>query len=220
LQYSLIKTLLDMKFLSFSLKLSSLLLFASLLFTSCKDDVVTPATATISGTITILDSANLWATYKDSGVVELTIFPDFTLSPPAGWGAIPVDFLYPGFPGGTFALGAPSNAQMPIILTYAPGAHQFTYSLEVDPGTYSALALGFRHNLISDPSKKSATLGVFWNNPTVVSHGIVIKADVGGGNIVTFFDDPAPSSISVAKGDKLQINFTADFGFVKAWPFR
>ncbi|MBK9103745.1 MAG: hypothetical protein IPL92_04070 [Saprospiraceae bacterium] len=44
--------------------------------------------------------------------------------------------------------------------------------LEVDPGTYSALAIGFRHNGDSDPSKKTATLGVHWNTrllPVMVS---------------------------------------------------
>ena len=211
-----------MRILSFSLKLALLLFIPALGMISCKDEVVTPDTATIHGTITI-DSAELWATWKDSGVVEVTIFPAFVdAAPPAGagWGPISPNILYPGFPGGTFALGAPYNSQNPVILTYVPGQTEYHYEIVVDPGTYSALAIGFRHNLITDPSKKSATLGVHWNTPDTTSHGIVIKADVGGGQIVTFFDYPAPSSITVAKGDKVELNFRADFGFVNVWPFR
>jgi len=208
-----------MRILSFSLKLILFALVTTFVIPGCKDDNATPETARIHGTIT-LENADLWSTWKDSGVVELTIFPAFSLNPPAGWGDIPADALYPGFPGGRFALGAPYNAQNPVVFNYVPGQTQFDYELEVEPGTYSALALGFRHNLITDPSKKSATLGVDWSTPNTVSHGLVIKKDVGGGQIVTFFDDPAPSTITVAKGDNVAINFKADFGFVLVWPFR
>lgn len=172
--------------------------------------------ATISGTVTI-DNADLWATWKDSGEVQLTIFPAFSLNPPAGWGDIPDGFFGPGVPGGRFALGAPYNSQNPIVVNYSPGIAGFTYTMEVDPGTYSALALGFRHNLITDPSLRTATLGVHWGNPNTTSHGIVLKVDVGGGNIVTLFNDPAPSIITLAKGDDIQINFKADFDFVNQW---
>ncbi len=172
--------------------------------------------ATISGTINI-DNANLWATWKDSGVVEITIFPAFSLNPPAGWGDIPDNFFGPGVPGGRFALGAPYNSQNPIVLNYTPGVTGFTYSMEVEPGTYSALAIGFRNNRIVDPSKKTATLGVAWDHPDSTSHGIVLKVDVGGGNIMTIFNDPAPSVITLAKGDDVQINFKADFAFVNQW---
>lgn len=175
--------------------------------------------ATISGTITF-DSSELWATWKDTGVVEVTIFPEFSLNPPAGWGDIPADFLYPGFPGGRFALGAPYNAQNPIVLTYVPGQNEYHYEIEVDPGTYSALAVGFRHNAITDPSKKTATLGVHWGTPSTTSSGLVIKVDVGGGQIFTAINDPAPSVINVEKGDDLKFNFRADFAFVLKWPFR
>lgn len=208
-----------MRILSFSLKIMLLILAPVLMMTSCKDDQPTPETATIHGTITI-DNASLWATWKDTGVVEVTIFPEFSLNPPAGWGDIPADFLYPGFPGGRFALGAPYNSQNPLVLTYVPGQSEYHYELTMDPGTYSALAIGFRHNAISDPSKKTATLGVYWATPDTTSHGIVIKADVGGGQIVTFFDDPAPSILTLAKGDNVELNFKADFGFVNVWPFR
>ncbi len=90
------------------------------IMTSCKDDEPTPDTATIHGTITI-DNAPLWATWQDSGEVQLTIFPAFVdAAPPAGagWGPISPNVLYPGFPGGTFALGAPYNSQNPLVLTY------------------------------------------------------------------------------------------------------
>ncbi len=210
-----------MRILSFSLKIMLLLLLPVAMMTSCKDDEPTPDTAIIKGTITI-DNAELWATWKDSGVVEVTIFPAFVdAAPPAGagWGPISPNILYPGFPGGTFALGAPSNAQNPVVLTYVPGQSQYNYEIEVDPGTYSALAVGFRHNLITDASKKSATLGVHWNTPATTSHGIVVKGVVGG-QVITYFNDPAPSSITVAKGDKVVLNFRADFAFVNVWPFR
>ena len=175
--------------------------------------------ATISGTITI-ENPNTWGIWKDSGEVQLTIFPEFVNAAPpagAGWGPISPNTLYPGFPGGTFALGAPSNAQNPIVLTYVPGQTEYPYELEVDPGTYSALALGFRHDGISDPSLKTATLGVHWNTPATVSHGIVVKIDVGGGQIVTIFDYPAPTTFTLVKGDDVQINFKADFAFVEQW---
>lgn len=175
--------------------------------------------ATISGIITI-ENIETWAIWKDSGEVQLTIFPEFVNAPPpagAGWGAISPNILYPGFPGGTFALGAPYNSQNPLVLTYVPGQTEYQYELEVDPGTYSALALGFRHDGVADPSLKTATLGAHWNNPGTVSHGIVIKVDVGGGQIVTIFDYPAPTAITVEKGDDLKINFKADFAFVEQW---
>ncbi len=208
-----------MKILSFSIKALFLLAIPTLFFASCKDDVATPDTAKIHGTITI-DSAYLWSTWQDSGIVELTIFPEFVdAAPPtgAGWGAISPNVLYPGFPGGTFALGAPANAQNPFILTYEAGKTTYDYELEVDPGTYSALALGFRHDRIVDPSLKSATLGVYWNNPDVTSHGVVIKVDIGGGNIFTVFDYPAPATFTLNKGDNVEYNFKADFSFVNAW---
>lgn len=204
-----------MKILSFSLKLTLLLLMPALLLTSCDEDDPEPETATIHGTITI-DNAATWATWQDSGEVQLTIFPEFSLNPPAGWGEIPDNFFGPGVPGGTFAIGAPSNAQNPIILTYVPGQTEYHYELEVDPGTYSALALGFRHDFVNDPSLKTATLGVHWNNPTTVSHGVVIKLNIGG-QIVPILNYPAPTAITVEKGDNVELNFRADFDFVNVW---
>ncbi len=92
--------------------------------------------------------------------------------------------------------------------------------MTVAPGTYSALALGFRHDFITDPSKRRATLGVHFGQPTAVSHGIVIRIDVGGGVIVPIINEPAPLAITVAAGDDREINFTADLGYVNVWPFR
>jgi hypothetical protein len=203
-----------MRILSFSLKIMLLALLPMLTFVSCDDD--DPTTATISGTITF-ENVDEWATWQDSGEVQVTIFPAFSLNPPAGWGDIPADALYPGFPGGRFALGAPYNAQDPVVLTYVPGKTTYDYSIEVDPGTYSALAVGFRHDFIADPSLRTATLGVHWDNPNTVSSGIVLKVDVGGGQIITLFNDPAPSVITVEAGDELDIDFKADFGFVNEW---
>lgn len=205
-----------MRILSFSLKITLLALMPVLTFTSCDDNE--PDTATISGTVTI-QNADEWATWQDSGEVQLTIFPEFVPAAPpagAGWGDIPENLLYPGFPGGRFALGAPYNTQDPIIFTYVPGKTQYDYELEVDPGTYSALAVGFRHDDITDPSLRTATLGVHWDNPTVVSHGIVIKAVIGG-QTVTLFNEPAPVPITVEAGDDVTINFTVDFDFVNQW---
>lgn len=194
------------------------ILASLIVVSSCKkdDDEPAPTTAIIKGTISLMNT-DIWAQYQDSGEVQLTIFPEFSLNPPAGWGAIPDGTFGPGVPGGTFAIGAPANAQNPLIATYQAGSNALDYELEVDPGTYSALALGFRHNLVTDPSLKTATLGVHWDTPGQVSYGIVIKADVGGGNIVSIFEEPAPSTFTVAAGDEVTINFTADFGIIPLW---
>ena len=190
----------------------SLIIFLS----SCGEDLP-PNTALIKGNITI-ENADVWANWVDSGEVQLTIFPEFSLNPPAGWGEIPDGAFGPGVPGGTYAIGAPSNSQNPIILEYEEGKSEYDYELEVDPGTYSALALGFRHDNVPDASLRTATLGVHHNNPNVVSHGVVIKATIPpGGNIITIFDYPAPSTFSVVDGEVLELDFKADFNFVNEW---
>ncbi len=183
--------------------------------TGCGDDLP-PDTALVKGTVTI-ENTDVWEIWQDSGEVQLTIFPEFSLNPPAGWGEIPDGTFGPGVPGGTFAIGAPFNAQNPVVFEYEAGKTDYDFEIEVDPGTYSALALGFRHDFVQDPTLKSATIGVHHNDPDVVSHGVVVKADVGGGNIVTFFNFPPPSTFTVADGDVLEINFKADFGFVEQW---
>ncbi len=205
-----------MKFLSFALKITLLALMPMMVMTSCDKDDPEPTTATISGTITF-EETELWNTWKDSGQIQLTLFPAFSLNPPAGWGDIPENSLFPGFPGGRFALGAPVNAQNPLVINIQPGVTQYNYTLTVDPGTYSALAVGFRHDFVTDPSLRTATLGVHHGDPTTVSSGIVLKIDIGGGNIITAINDPAPSTITVEAGDELTINFKADLGFVEEW---
>lgn len=210
-----------MKILSFSLKIMLLALAPVVMFSSCDDDDPEPETATIHGVIT-LENAGLWDTWKDSGEVQLTLFPEFVLAVPpagAGWGTVPDNFFGAGIPGGTYALGAPTAVN---VIEYEQGSNQIHYELEIDFGTaesatFSALALGLRHNTISDPSLRTATLGVHWNEPDTTSHGIVIKIPVGGGVFVPIFNYPAPSTFTVEKGDNLEINFKADFAFVNEW---
>jgi hypothetical protein len=207
-----------MRILSFSLKLIMLALIATIIVPGCKDDDAKPDTATIHGTIT-LQNAQLWDTWKDSGEVELSLFPEFVLAaPPAGkgWGFIPADFFGPGSLEGMYPISAPSFTD---TVAYASGQTQLHYELKVTPGTYSALALGFRNNSVSNPSLKTATLGVHWDHPTEVSHGLLLKIDVGGGQIMTIINDPAPTVLTLEKGDNVEINFTADFGFVEVWRF-
>ncbi|MBT8191713.1 MAG: hypothetical protein HKN67_03120 [Saprospiraceae bacterium] len=180
----------------------------------CGDDIP-PNTSVIKGTITV-DNIDVWETWVDSGEVQLTIFPAFSLNPPSGWGEVPDGTFGPNVPGGTFALGAPFNSQNPIVLTYESGKTEYDYELEVDPGTYSALALGFRHDNVQDQTKKTATLGVHHDNPDVVSHGVVIKVVTPGG-IIPVFNFPPPVTFTVVDGEEYTINFKADFGFVNDW---
>ncbi|MCB0686997.1 MAG: hypothetical protein KDC53_10740 [Saprospiraceae bacterium] len=193
------------------------LLTTAVFISSCDkdDDEPAPTTAKIRGKITLANT-DIWAQYQDSGEVQLTIFPEFSLNPPAGWGDVPDGAFGPGVPGGRFAVGAPSNAQNPFVIDYQAGFNVIEYEMEVDPGTYSALALGFRHDLITDPSLKTATLGVYWDNPSQVSYGIVIKVNAGG-NIITVFDEPAPTSITVEAGDDITVDFKADFAIIPLW---
>lgn len=190
------------------------LAIGSLFLASCKKDD-DPKRTKVYGTITF-ENADKWQTWQDSGIVEVTIFPQFSLDPPAGWGAIPDNTFGPGVPGGTYAVGAPYNSQNPVIFEYKPGQTKYDYEIEVEPGTYSALAVGFRHNRITDPSLKTATLGCYWNNETTVSHGIVIKIKAGP-SVITLFNEPAPSPITIKEGEQLEFNFKADFGFVEEW---
>jgi hypothetical protein len=168
------------------------------LFAACKDDEVKPDTATIQGTITMENNAT-WATWQDSGEVQVTIFPEFSLNPLAGWGATP---------NGTFPVGPPYNSQNPVILTYNSASNQYHYEITVDPGTYSALAVGLRHVRDIPADMRTATLGVYWDNPDSVSHGIVIAP---------FFNYAAPQPITVQAGDNVELNFKADFQFVEIW---
>lgn len=191
----------------------SVLGFALFSLSSCGDDE--PARTRVFGTITI-DNVEIWETWQDSGEVQLTIFPEFSLDPLAGWGEVPDGAFGPGVLGGTFAVGAPYNSQNPLIIEYTPGQNEYQYEIELEPGTYSALALGFRHDLVNDPSLKTATLGVHWDNASTVSHGVVIRIQAGPA-VMTIFDEPAPSSITIAAEQELEINFTADFNIVNEW---
>lgn len=179
------------------LGLSVLLLTAVVTLNSCKDDE--PKTTKVYGTIT-LENADQWAAWQDSGVVEVTIFPAFSLDPLAGWGEVN-GYLTPQ--------GAPYNSQDPVVLTYTPGKTQYDYEIEVEPGTYSALGVGFRHNRFTDPTCKTATLGVYYGNENEVSYGIVIPN--------TPINYPAPSAITVKAEEQKEINFKVDMGFISTW---
>lgn len=171
---------------------------AALAFTGCDDDK--PNTATIHGTITFRN-VDVWKakyTYtkadEDSGEVQVTIFADGV------WTDVGGGMIVPG--------GAPFNALNPFILTRVDGDSTYEYEIEVDPGTYSALAVGFRTNRNVSANNKTATLGVYWNHPDSISHGIVIPP---------YYNYPIPAAITVEKGDDVQLNFKADFGFVNSW---
>lgn len=189
----------------------------ALVFSACDkdDDKEIVTTATISGSIHI-DNADVWAEYVDSGELQVTIFPAFSLDPPAGWGTVEDEFFGPGAPGGTFAIGAPSNSQNPLVLTYVAGQTDYPYEIELDPGTYSALAVGFRHDLVTDPSLRTATIGVHWGTPQTVSHGIWIKVP-GQNGFMTIFNENPPAEFTVQAGDVLAFNIATDFSFVKRW---
>ncbi len=192
-----------------------LTLFAgSFLLTSCGDDEQ-PTTTKVFGTITI-ENTNVWQTWQDSGEVQVTIFPEFSLDPLAGWGEVPDDHFGPGVPGGTYAVGAPYNSQNPVILTYEAGKTTYDYEIELEPGTYSALAVGFRHNFVNDATLKTATLGAYWGNENEVSHGVVIKVPAGP-TVMTIFDYPAPTPITIQAGEEKEINIKCDFAFVEQW---
>lgn len=195
--------------------LAILFSFISLIFLSCdKDDDL--AITKVFGTVTV-ENIDTWANWIDSGEVQVTVFPPFSLNPPAGWGAVPDNAFGPGVPGGTSPVGAPYNSQNPVVLNYEPGKNSFTYEIELEPGTYSALAIGFNHYFITDSNRSTASLGVHWNNPSQVSHGVIIKIDVGGGNIVPIFNETPPTEFTINEGDALEIDFAADFEFVLDW---
>lgn len=192
---------------------AALALAGAVVFGAC--DKNETKTTKVHGTVTI-ENADLWAIWKDSGEVQLTVFPEFSLDPLAGWGAVPDNFFGPGALGGTYAVGAPYNSQNPLVLDYVPGKTEYHYEIELEPGTYSALALGFRHDLVTDPSRKTATLGVHWGQRDSVSHGIVIRIKAGGA-IIPIFNYPAPLTFDIAEGEQKEINFIADFDFVNKW---
>lgn len=195
--------------------LAGLVLLTAMMFSSCEKKNVVEQEK-IYGTIEFENSA-VWETWVDSGEVQITLFPEFSLDPLAGWGEIPDGTFGPNVPGGTFAVGAPYNSQNPVILEFVAGKTSYDFEIEVEPGTYSALAVGFRHDFVQDPTLKSAPLGVHFGDSNSVSHGITIKVDVGGGNIIEVFNFPAPINIIVGEGEEVEVNFKADFDFVNQW---
>lgn len=201
-----------MTFNKLFLTMAAAALTVAVLFSSCGKDNE-PAKTTVFGTITI-ENADVWESWVDSGEVQLTLFSEFSLDPLAGWGEVPDNFFGPGVPGGTYAVGAPYNSQNPLILEYEPGKTEYEFEIEVDPGTYSALALGFRHDFVNDPTLKSATLGVYWGNANEVSHGVVIKVPGPGGMVIPVFNEPPPATFEVKANEQKELNFRADFGFV------
>ena len=175
--------------------------------TGCKDDdEPKPTTAKLTGTITF-EEVELWETWQDSGEVQLSLFPEFSLDPLAGWGQTSDLFMGPA--------GAPVFV---AVLQRQDGTTQYEFEIDItdieDPVSFSAIAVGFRHDLIVDPSLRTASLGVWWNNEDEVSHGIMIRPAPGAPPI---FDEPAPESFTVEPGDELELNFKADFGFVEEW---
>jgi hypothetical protein len=190
-----------------------LLLTATMTLSSCNEDE--PKTTKIYGKITI-ENSDVWALFKDKGQVQVTVFPAFSLNPAAGWGEVPDNFFGPGVLGGTFAIGAPYNSQNPVILTYVPGQKEYEYEIELEAGTYSAVAVGFRKDDVTNQSCKTATLGVHHNKPETVSHGVVIKVNAGG-TAIKVMDYPAPATFSIKAEEQKEINFKADFAFVNIW---
>ncbi len=185
--------------------MKKLLLIAVILGMASCDKDSKPDSAKVHGTVTFKNvsvwkaSGSLTKADVDSGVVEVTIFADSV------WRS--------GAPG-RFPYGAPFNANNPVVFTRVANDSTYEYEIEVEPGTYSALAVGFRTNRNVAADKKTATLGVYWNMPDSVSHGIFIPA------VPPFFPGfnyPAPTPITVKAGDNLQLNFKANFGFVNSW---
>lgn len=188
-----------------------------LMLPSCKDDDMEPTTATFSGIITF-ENTDIWQTWVDSGDVQLTFFSEFSLDPVAGWGEYPDNAFGPGSPAGISPVGAPVNSQNPLVFNYETGRTEYGYEFTItnmsEPVSFSALAVGFRHDFIQDPIRRTATLGVYWGNENQVSHGIVIRPAIGAPPI---FDYPAPESFTIKPGDALELNFKADFSFVNDW---
>lgn len=197
-------TIIQGNFMKKTLLLSLILAIGIMILSGCDDDKK-PTTATIKGTVTFKNvsvwkaSGSFTKADEDSGEVEVTIF---------------ADSVWKNGPGGRVPYGAPYNANNPVVFTRAAGDSTYQYEIEVEPGTYSALAVGFRTNRAVSSDKKTATLGVHWGMPDSVSHGIYIAPALP---YFPGYDYPAPAAITVEAGDELTLNFKADFGFVNSW---
>lgn len=180
--------------------------FAIIVMASGCDDDKTPDYAVIRGTITF-ENVDEWATWQDSGQVDVGIWPAYNLATPStssGWGAYPANFYFPGSAAGLAPLNVPA---FDSVLARNGSSTTYDYSFRVEPGTYSAVAVGFRHSRITDPSTRTASLGVHWGMPDSVSHGIVVGP----------FNYPGPTAVTVEAGDVVDLDFKADFGFVNVW---
>src|SRR3990172_9005606 len=146
----------------------------SLFINACsEDDSASSDLGSVSGTITF-DNVFLW---PDSGEVQVTIFPANVWQ---SFGAI----------------GPPQNANTPVILTKSGNQTQYQFTIDGLPeGDYSSLAVGWRRpNVQNYPAeKRTATLGVYWNDPDSVSLGLSISQSP--------LNYPLPTVISLAKGE-------------------
>ena len=161
------------------MKITLLAIIAVFSMTSCKKDEAVPDTARITGTV-FIDNADL-GHVKDSGDVQPS-FPEFSLSS-CRMGRYSRWLFWPVSPG-RFALGAPSGTE---TIPYSPGLTQFSYTITVDPGTYSCLALGFRNNRIVDPSQNRNT-GCFLGTSGFKSWHLILP----------YFNEP-PYSVHIAE---------------------
>jgi hypothetical protein len=143
--------------------------------------------ASVSGTITF-DNVAIW---PDSGEVQVTIWPQGV------WTAFG-------------PMGPPQNPNNPLVLTKVAGQAQYSYTIDGLPeGEYSAIAVGWRHPNESLPAaQRSAVLGVYLNNPNIVSTGLSIPQ--------TPFQDPLPVAITLQKGEnRTGLNIRADFAKIQ-----
>ena len=211
--------MLDMRLTGFKWTLG-MILFAVAVLTvaSCNkddDDTIPPNAAIFTGVIT-MENIDVWREWQGLGDVHVNVFPEFSIDPPMGWGPVPDGAYAPDFVGGTFAVGLPVSN--PIELDFSEGQTEFGYTFTLNnmegPVTFSALAVAFVHDTITDTQLRTAPLGVWWANRDSVSHGVVIKPAIGADPI---HDYPAPASFTINPGEFLELDFKADFGFVEDW---
>ncbi len=150
----------------------------------CDDDNgVTSEFATVSGTV-IFDNVQLW---PDSGVVQITIWPENV------WTSFGPQ-------------GPPQNPNNPVTLVRNGNQTRYDYKIEGLPaGTYSAIAVGWRHPDESLPAeRRSAVLGVYIGNTNEVSTGLEIPGSP--------FQDRLPMTVTLSKGEnKTGLDIRADF---------
>ncbi|MFQ5640084.1 MAG: hypothetical protein ACE5IR_19060 [bacterium] len=162
--------------------ISAIALLVSFGFGCNGEDGVSSEFATVTGTITFENIAS----WPDSGVVQITIWPEgvWTRNGPAG---------------------PPQNPNNPVTLIRDLSTSQVNYIIEGLPeGEYSAIAVGWRHPDETLPAeRRSAVLGVYWNSPNVVSTGLPFPP----------FEDPLPASFTLQKGEnRTGMDIKADFG--------